>query len=883
MKDLKINSDFKPSFFNEAKWIVILTKRNVLAIVVILLLSAEVIFPQQTTSSLQVKVTDQNDDLIPAVVARLKKDEKIIKEITSENAQETVFAKLADGKYLLEVEASGFKPQSLEVEIKTGKNELTFILEIAEAVENVKVASDAQESATENAFSNFLTDEQIAALPDDPAEMKRVLKQMAGGGDVVIRVDGFSGAELPAKSQIASIRIVRSSYDAENHELGFVYVDVLTKVGSRRFSGSLFFNFSDEALNTRNPFADRRFPEQNRYTFFNLSGPIVENKTDFSLLFSDTRNFQAQNIVAFLPDGAFNNSVNSQADGTSLNLRINHNLTKSLPIKLNYRFSNGNSKNLGVGGFNLPDKAFDTKNRSHEFRFSTVGTFAKRFLDEFRLQYKNETSITIPLNSETAITVLDSFSRGGAGNFQQNSRQSFWLANNLLFGTRQHALKIGGTVFIENEKQVSAFNQNGTFIFSTLQDFVLGRPSIFSQSQGTRNAEVLQYQIGTFVQDDFRIGKSFIASFGVRYERQNNLRDKDNFSPRIGFSWTPFKDGKTTFRGGIGLFYNWLETRNLLTIRSQDRTQSGETIIFNPSYPNPFLGGASQILSPSFTQKADDLKNPYIVHTSFGVQRRISANTSFRAEYIYQKGVHQFRSRDINAPLEGIRPNPNFGKISQVESSAFFVRNSLNVGFNGSLTKTISYTLDYTLAKIISDSDGIFGLPSENYNLRNDISAANNDQRHRLNAYLSWQIRKDLRLSGIYTVNSSLPYTITTGRDDNRDTTFNDRPFGLKRNGERGAWHNQLDLNLSYIFSFINRKGGKSNKGYSIVTTSAESGFDFTDPEKRFSLRFFANAENILNQTNLNNFVGVQTSPFFRQATFADQSRKITFGLRFNF
>ena len=817
--------------------------------------------------------------------ARLKKERKIEKEIVSDSAREAVFAKIAAGKYVLEIVAEGFKPQTSEIEIKPGANDLTVVLDVADIVENVNVEQSAQEKALENGFSNFLTDAQIAALPDDPREMEAELRKLAGGDNVVIRVDGFTGGRLPSKSQIASIRIVRSSYDAENHTLGVIFVDVVTKVGSRRWDGSASFTFNDESLNARNAFSQKRFPEQNRNAFLFLSGPIRENKTDFSFLLYDNRDFRAQNIVAFLPSGAFNDSVNSRSRSNFLDLNVNHNLTKKLPVKFRYNFSDLDSENLGVGGFNLPERAFAIKNRTHEFRFSTAGNFAKRFLNEFRFQYQNEFSLVSPQSDAAAIIVLDSFSRGGAGNLQKNSRQSFWLADNLLFGVEKHALKIGGELLFEKQTQTSALNQNGTFIFSNLQDFQNGRPSIFSQSLETRRAEASQIQTDVFVQDDVRIGKSFVLSFGVRYEWQNNLNDFNNFSPRVAFSWSPGAEGKTTFRGGIGIFYSRLETNTLLAISSQNETQPGETIILNPGFPNPLTGGAIQILPPSFLQKADDLENPEILHASFGVQRRISNSSQLRIEYVYQKGTHQFRSRDINAPFEGVRPNPNFGRIAQIESSAFFVRNAVNIGYSGRLTRKISFMLDYTLAQTLSDSGGIFSLPSDNYNLRAERAAADNDQRHRLSGFLSWQIRKGLRVNAIYTARSPMPYTITTGRDDNRDTSFNDRPFGVGRNSERGAWRNQFDLNASYIFSFLSRKNAGSGKSFSVVTTAAESssGFDTTDPEKRFSLKFFANIENLFNQVNPTNFVGVETSPFFRQPTAAAQARKISLGVRFNF
>lgn len=834
------------------------------------------------STTLHISVLDPNKGIISNFVARLKISDKVIKEIKNENGQKAIFSEIDIGKYVLEVKATGFKPQSQEVEIKSGRNELTVVLEIAEVVEEVKVESNSQEKSVDEGFSNFLTKEQIDNLPEDQDELESELKRIAGGDNVVIRVDGFAGGRLPAKSQIASIRIVRSTYDAEYHELGVTFVDIITKVGNSRLSGSLSFNFNEEALNARNTFSKVRFPEQSRNTLFFLDGPIVKNKTSFSVTIWDNRDFTAQNIVAVLPTGRINDFVRSDFSSTYIDTSITHNLTKDIPIKLRYSFSNGVFNNLGVGGFNLAERAFSLKNRTHDLRFSETGYLGKRFLNEFRFRYQNEISQTVPQNENPTIIVLNSFSSGGAGNFTRNSRQSFFFTDNLLFGVKQHALKIGGSIYVESQQQTSAVNQNGTFIFPTLEDFQLGRPLLFLQSPEIRIAKLTQWQIGAFIQDDVRISKSFILSLGVRYEWQNNLRDANNFSPRISFTWSPFKEGKTTFRGGIGLFYNFLETNNLITILAQNINQPGEIVIINPNFPNPFSNGTGQILPRSFRQADENIMNPYVINSSFGVQHQLSRLTQIRVEYIYQKGVHQFRSRDINAPDLGIRPNQDFGRIIQTESSAFFVRNALNVALSGRLTKNASFGINYNFSKIISDNDGIFGLPSENNNLLADRSVAGNDQRHRISASLGWKIRKGLSLTTIFSANSALPYTITTGIDDNGDTNFNDRPLGIERNSERGKWRKQVDVDLSYTFSFINRNGKGSNSSFAIVTTSDDTSFDF-NPEKRLSIRLFVSAKNLLNNTNFTNFVGVETSPFFRQAISAERSRKIVFGLRFNF
>ncbi|HSK71275.1 MAG TPA: TonB-dependent receptor [Pyrinomonadaceae bacterium] len=831
---------------------------------------------------MQLQIVDANSALISSATVRIKQSGKLIKEFTGEVQSPIVFSKLETGKYILEVEAGGFQPKSQEIELRAGANQLTIQLDILEISETVNIEQSKQEKAVDNAFNSFLTKEQIADLPDDPEEMKRVLRQIAGDPAAEIRVDGFTSNSLPPKSQISSIRISRSSFDAENHKLGTTYIDITTKVANPRFNGSLLLTFNDEALNARNFFSPTRFAEQSKNTVFSLNGPIKKDKASFSFTLIDFRNLEGDSVNAFLPDGRLRDSVNRSTGYTRLSPRINFNLPKDHTAKLSYEYDNSNAENLGVGGFNLPSRGFDSAFQSHQLRFSESGFIGKSFLNELRFQFRYENSQADPQSEDAAVLVLDSFNSGGAGNFRKSSRHSLLLADNLLFGYKNHALKIGALVEFEKLAELKESNKNGTFIFSNLDDFAAGRPSIFTQNPASKIVNLSQVQIGTFIQDDFKLSKNFGVSLGVRYEAQSNLRDNNNFSPRVGFTWSPFKNGKTTFRGGFGIFYNWLETGHLAAVLSRDFFQPGEIIILNPEFPNPFLSGQSQVLPRSFWQKADGLKTPNIYHTSFSAENRFSKNLILRAVYVYEKGINQFRSRDINAPVAGTRPDPSFGKITQVESSAFFVRNSLNIGLSGTLLKKLTFYADYHLSKITSDNNGIFGLPGDNYNLRAERAPADNDQRHRFSTSVIWDIRKGLRLSGIYFANSPLPYTITTGRDDNGDTNFNDRPFGVLRNSERGTWKNRLDMSFSWAFSFIDRKKA-DGRDFSILTTSSESGFDFTDPEKRFSLKFFVNAENILNQANFNNFVGVQTSPLFHQPISSEKARRIILGVRFNF
>ena len=108
---------------------------------------------------------------------------------------------------------------------------------------------------------------------------------------------------------------------------------------------------------------------------------------------------------------------------------------------------------------------------------------------------------------------------------------------------------------------------------------------------------------------------------------------------------------------------------------------------------------------------------------------------------------------------------------------------------------------------------------------------------------------KSILLYANFKAASGLPYTITTGRDNNGDTVINDRPFGMKRNSGREKWTNRTDVsfqwNMSNLFSISNKNGFV--KG----------------------LSFDININNLFNQTNPRGYVGVKTSLFFRQPTYS--------------
>ncbi|MCB1024029.1 MAG: TonB-dependent receptor, partial [Acidobacteria bacterium] len=669
--------------------------------------------------------------------------DSVIKEFKEFAEKAAVFSDLAVGIYQLEVEARGFTPISESINIKTGRNELVVQLQVAVIEENVDVGVSEQDKNldTENgAFSSALTQQQIDSLPEDRNELKQVLENMAGPGAEIL-IDGLSGQQIPNKDQIASVKIIRSSYDSEFHQVGRSFIQIVTKAGGSKWNVSVGFNFNDAIFNARQAFAVSRPPSQNRGLNFSLSGPIIKDKASLTLFGISGDSNSAADINAALPDGVFKESVKRKNRYLFYQAKLSYNLTKNHPLNISLEQNISNAENYGVGGTNLRERGGNSRSRTTTIGVSTTGLIAKKYLHEFRAQFIETRNESLPNSNETAIIVLDSFSSGGAGNDSTKSGKKLFVGENIVFGAGRHTFKFGGSYEYERQDLRSDSNRNGTFIFSSLEDFISGTPSRYTQNLDERRISLAQHQLAAYVQDDIKLHKTFMLNLGIRYEWQNNLSDKNNFSPRIGFSFSPSKDGKITFRGGVGLYYVWFQPDDYALITSNGKEQPGKVTIINPAYPDPYVGGINQEVINSFWQLSPELGNPYIISYSFGVSQRLNKKTSLITTYGFERGVHQFRSRDINAPFgNGPRPDPNFGSIQQIDSSAYFVRNSLSVNLNTQPFKNSSLFLNYTLSRKTSDADGIFSLPSNSYDLAADRSTSDDDNRHRFYGFFNWKV-----------------------------------------------------------------------------------------------------------------------------------------------
>jgi hypothetical protein len=213
----------------------------------------------------------------------------------------------------------------------------------------------------------------------------------------------------------------------------------------------------------------------------------------------------------------------------------------------------------------------------------------------------------------------------------------------------------------------------------------------------------------------------------------------------------------------------------------------------------------------------------------------------------------------VNAPLPltGIRPDPLFGIIRQIQSSGAIRSNSLELGLSGRFSNFFTGSLRYELGRVMSNADSVDLLPANSYNLGSEWARSNRDRRHVVRAIGNVDVRKWFQTGFVVSAGTGAPYSLTTGRDDNGDGLVTDRPAGVDRNTLQGPGWFRLDLRLTKELELWRKDGPR--------------------------LALTADAFNVLNRVNYASYVGNLSSPFFGLPVSSHAARRLQLGMRFTF
>lgn len=685
-------------------------KKIVLAIALCAFGSVGLVSAQQRVGSLKGLVLDELGGAILGAAVTAIDAKGVEKSAITNDAGSYTINGLAPGKYTVRVVNAGFAMfENTEVEIVAGKVQAFDVtLKVAIEEQKVTVAADSRELSVEpdnNAGAVVLKGEDIDALPDDPDDLAAALQALAGpsagpnGGQIF--VDGFTGGRLPPRASIREVRINSNPFSAEYDRLGFGRIEILTRPGTDRFRGQASMNFNDDALNARNPFATSRPPIQTRQYGGNLGGPIKKGKASFFVDF-DKRDIDDETLIVAQVLDANNNIVDFRETfpipnrRTSFSPRVDFQINQNHTLIARYNYTK-NTRIDGVGGFQLPSRAYDRENSEQSIQFTETAIINKTIINETRFEFEHNTSGQNADNSIPTLDVNDGFTGGGAQVGQTHSTTNDWeLTNNTTMSHGAHSLKFGARFRTVSIDQFSPQNFGGTFTFfggdrgpifddngNVIRIDVIpsieryrrtvvflqqgidpaqirllgGGATQFRLSDGNPETKISQWDIGGFFQDDWKLRPNFTLSLGLRYENQKNIDSNLNFAPRLGFAWSPGgQQSKTVIRGGYGVFYERVSESLTMQATRLNGVNQQQFTVQNPDF-FPLIPTTEQLLAFSVPgtvyRLADDLQAPYTLQAVFSVERQLPHNITIASSYINVRTLHVLRTRPINAPLPG--------------------------------------------------------------------------------------------------------------------------------------------------------------------------------------------------------------------------------------
>jgi hypothetical protein len=370
----------------------------------------------------------------------------------------------------------------------------------------------------------------------------------------------------------------------------------------------------------------------------------------------------------------------------------------------------------------------------------------------------------------------------------------------------------------------------GQFTFNSLSSFLSASPFLFfgplpSQSDGYRDFR--EIDSNSYIQDDWKMRSNLTVNLGLRYDFvtnpvtskhplstildyrtstaftqvpnvfKNNPATR-NFDPRVGLAWDPFKDHKTSFRAGFGIFHDVVAPRTYASGYYFNPPYSFDVQVF-PQFPLPTFIAPQP--SQSNAVNYDVPSTPYQMQWNVNIQRQVFEATILTLGYVGSRGVHLFYQRDQNPPIPTVgangrltfatlgpfgtatnpRVNPAIGPYTGAEPGADSVYHSLQVGLNRRFSHSVQAQVSYTWSHCIDDASNTYGLEGGStamnpYNLSQDRGNCLFDRRQALvvsslvalpfkGRFTGHQLIEGWQLSGIFTARAGAPFSVGDGFD----------------------------------------------------------------------------------------------------------------------
>jgi hypothetical protein len=816
---------------------------------------------------------------------------------------------LPAGSYTVTAHFTGFQDYTTTFRIAPGAltrlNPSFAIVTHTEQIA-VPIEGSASTASTDNASALVFQGAGLYTFSDDDVTFQKELLALAGGDSSQppqIFVNGFSGARIPPKSSILSVRINRNPYSSAYDSFGIGRIEIATKPGGERLHGQLNVNATDNVFNAQNPYLTTEPP----YYLLNLDGNLsgsFNRTTSFFLSGSlnDQQNNAALNAISL--NGAnqpvpYSATVRDPQLTSTFGLRLDRQIAATNTLTSRYEY---NQVNLTNGGLTAPlttaDQAFNSGITTQTLQLTDTQIFGSRIVSESHLQYIRKRLQQNAANNTPTLLIEGGFYGGGNPSQSQRDNQDHIEIQQLLSIDRgAHYLRFGARYRLERDANLSTANYNGQWVFPSLTAYAQQKPSQFSITTGQPSANLLTGDLGAYAEDEWKIAGNATLVLGFRLESQSAIPDHMDPAPRVGFNWALHRPGQqATFlliRSGGGLFYDRFSAANILTaVRQNGVIQQTFTLNDPTTYPLIPTAASLSAIPPTTYRIAPNLRSQYGWTGGVSAEKFIGKIGTASANYVFIRGVHQWDSRNINAPLpgtynpaipnSGVRPFGGTQNLYEFESEGIqkthiiYFNSRLNLGSR--IVAFLSYRINHT----DQDYTGPTTFASNSYNLAQDYGRAPQPTQQLFaggSVQLPFGIGSNLFLS----TQGGTPFNITTGTDLNGDSIYNDRPafataptagsvlyntrFGsFDANPQPGEKTIPINYGNSPNFAFLDLSVNRTFK-FGPRPAAAAGQKPAPKPDLPYTLVFTVDAANVLNHRNPGQPVGILSSPLFGQTT----------------
>lgn len=562
----------------------------------------------------------------------------------------------------------------------------------------------------------------------------------------------------PSIEAIAEVQVISNQFSSEYGRASGGRVNLRTRGGGKKYRGRAFMFYRNSKLNANSWYNNSRNiprpPLEDINPGFTFGGPVRlpfyngKNRTFFFVAYEYDNLADTTLIDAYLPVDANPNYTLPAPTGSTqfcdatgsqmppcpamvgavsaytkeyatpnvsnvFTARIDHRLFKNNDLTVSFQFGRKNNRRTNGNAQTRLENAFQAKNINTEaFNFTDNQVFGANAVNQFRGQWSRfqpafetpnpfDPVILVgyrdPVSGAFRTLVAGNSTTSSSSNFSDKRNETRWqFQDTFTYLWGSHSLKMGFDIQNVDSKVIGLGDATGTFNFSSVYNYSQNIVTRYRQNFGTAQ-DVKNRYYGVFFNDQFKPASNVTVSAGLRYERETAVTDTNNFGPRFGVAWDPFKKGKGVIRFGTGIFYNRVLLR---TVGDSIQNSGGTLVNFDSNFigtaasdprRGPILAAISANFPNSYPTTAElkalvvatcativttfpcngntgfsvgnlssagnplrsvekDLKIPESYQFNVGFERELIKGWIFEANYTWNKTVHLWRDYNPNVP-----------------------------------------------------------------------------------------------------------------------------------------------------------------------------------------------------------------------------------------